>query len=106
MYAVKKHCPNSDETIMGTLSQIKKNIRSTKSQGSKNNSNKKMKDQDVDKIAHNPNKFIKIYKSHVFIQHTRNAFSDQTVIFPYAAFSGNQFIMITCTIKFSCAFQK
>ena len=85
----RRYCPDADETILGTMSQSRQNVRSTKL--SITSTTQPTKD-DVS------NSTTKTHEAHVFIRHKSKMYSDQTGKFPYVARSGNQYIMVVYVV--------
>ena len=87
----RKYCPDADETIIDTMSQRRKNIRSTKIKTKEQDANLKSLNKIVKNVA---TKVIKTNEAHVFIKHSSKLYYDQTGKFPCTARSGNQYLMI------------
>ena len=107
--AARKYCPSAEETTMGTMSQTRQNLRSTKPQLT--TSRQVSTDVNIHKPGNNAssscqgnnNASLKdnsdppCEEAFIFIRHSSKMYSDQTGKFPYVARSGNQYLM-TCYV--------
>ena len=69
MELVRKNCPDADETIIGTMSQRRKNIRSTKIRTKKQDVTLNSLNNIVKNVA---TKVRKSNEAHVFVRHSKN----------------------------------
>ena len=85
----RRRCPNAEDTILGTMSVKRKNIRSAKA---------KVINKNVECQRNLTTKVTKSNEAYFFIRHSRKKYSHQTGKFSCVARSGNEHLMIVCVI--------
>ena len=100
--AVRKYCPKVEETSIGTMSQIRKNIQFTKHK--QQNSSVFHTSKNLQVIISTIS--IECKEVFIYICHSSQMYTDQTGKFPCVARSGNQYLMIAHVVDLNLILAK